>query len=57
MTGRANTSSRFNVTSMTRDKMYDITQGTPGSRVIYFTANPNGEAEIIKITMSNPHFG
>ena len=42
---------RFNVTSMTRDKMYDITQGTPGSRVIYFTANPNGEAEIIKITL------
>ena len=27
---------------MTRDKLYDITQGTPGSRVIYFTANPNG---------------
>ncbi len=42
---------RFNVTSMTRDKMYDITQGTPGSRVVYFTANPNGEAEIIKITL------
>ena len=42
---------RFNVTAMTRDKLYDITQGTPGSRVIYFTANPNGEAEIIKCTM------
>lgn len=42
---------RFNVTAMTRDKMYDITQGTPGSRVIYFTANPNGEAEIIKVTL------
>ena len=42
---------RFNVTAMTRDKLYDITQGTPGSRVIYFTANPNGEAEIIKVTM------
>ena len=42
---------RFNVTAMTRDKIYDITQGTPGSKVIYFTANPNGEAEIIKCTL------
>ena len=42
---------RFNVTAMTRDKIYDITQGTPGSRVIYFTANPNGEAEGIKCTL------
>ena len=42
---------RFNVAAMTRDKLYDITQGTAGSRVIYFTANPNGEAEIIKCTM------
>lgn len=42
---------RFNVTSMTRDKEYDLTQGTAGSRVCYFTANPNGEAEIIKITL------
>ncbi len=42
---------RFNVTAMTRDKLYDITQGTPGSKVIYFTANPNGEAEVIKVTM------
>ena len=41
---------RFNVTSITRDREYDVTQGTPGSRIIYFTANPNGEAEIIKIT-------
>ena len=41
---------RFNVTSITRDKEYDLTQGTPGSKVIYFTANPNGEAEVIKIT-------
>lgn len=46
---------RFNVTSMTRDKEYDITQGTPGSKVMYFTANPNGEAETIKITLDpNP---
>ena len=42
---------RFNVTSMTRDKLYDITQGKPGSKVNYFTANPNGEAEVIKITL------
>ena len=46
---------RFNVTSMTRDKEYDLTQGTPGSKVVYFTANPNGEAEVIKITLApNP---
>ena len=42
---------RFNVTSMTRDREYDLTQGTPGSRVLYFTANPNGEAEVIKVTL------
>ena len=40
---------RFNVTSITRDKEYDLTQGTPGSKVMYFTANPNGEAETVKI--------
>ena len=46
---------RFNVTSLTRDKEYDLTQGTPGSRVMYFSANPNGEAEIIKVTLDpNP---
>ena len=42
---------RFNVTSMTREKEYDLTQGTEGSRVMYFTANPNGEAEVIKVTL------
>lgn len=42
---------RFNVTSITRDKDYDLTQGTPDSKVIYFTANPNGEAEVIKVTL------
>lgn len=42
---------RFNVTSITRDKEYDLTMGTPGSRIIYFTANPNGEAELIKVTL------
>lgn len=42
---------RFNVTSITRDRDYDLTQGKPGSRVMYFTANPNGEAETIKVTL------
>ena len=46
---------RFNVTSLTRDKEYDLTQGTQGSRVMYFSANPNGEAEVIKVTLDpNP---
>ena len=46
---------RFNITSITRDREYDATQGTPGSRIMYFTANPNGEAEIIKVTLKpNP---
>lgn len=42
---------RFNVTSMIRDREYDVTQGTPGSKIAYFTANPNGEAEVIKVTL------
>ena len=42
---------RFNVTAMTRDREYDLTQGTLGSRVLYFSANPNGEAEVIKVTL------
>lgn len=42
---------RFNVTSITHDREYDLTLGTPGSRVVYFTANPNGEAEVIKIAL------
>ncbi|WP_455498547.1 DNA gyrase/topoisomerase IV subunit A [Coprobacter sp.] len=41
---------RFAVTGVTRDKEYDLTQGKAGSRVVWFTANPNGEAEILKIT-------
>lgn len=46
---------RFNVTSITHDREYDVTTGTPGSRVLYFTANPNGEAETIKVTFKpNP---
>ncbi len=42
---------RFAVTGVTRDKEYDVTKGTPGSRILYFTANPNGEAEIVKVTL------
>lgn len=46
---------RFAVTSIVRDREYDVTQGTPDSRIVYFTANPNGEAEIIKVTLKpNP---
>ncbi|HMX84289.1 MAG TPA: DNA gyrase/topoisomerase IV subunit A, partial [Saprospiraceae bacterium] len=43
---------RFNVTSITRDKEYDLTQGTPNSKVIYFSANPNGESETVTISLS-----
>ena len=42
---------RFNITAMIRDREYDLTQGKPGSKVLYFTANPNGEAETIKVTL------
>ena len=42
---------RFAVTSITRDKEYDLTKGTEGSKVIYFTANPNGEAEVIRVNL------
>ncbi|MDO4171697.1 MAG: DNA gyrase/topoisomerase IV subunit A [Prevotellaceae bacterium] len=42
---------RFNVDTCTRDREYDLTLGTPQSRVLYFTANPNGEAEVIKVTL------
>ncbi len=46
---------RFNVTGVTRDKEYDVTKGTPKSRVNYFTCNPNGEAEVIKVILKpNP---
>lgn len=44
---------RFNVTSITRDKEYDLTQGKPGSKILYFTSNPNGEAETIKVTLDS----
>ena len=42
---------RFAVTGITRDKEYDLTQGKPGSKVMWFTANPNGEAEVLRITL------
>ena len=42
---------RFNVPSVTRDREYDLTMGTPKSKVTWFSANSNGEAEIIKITL------
>ena len=46
---------RFNVTAVTRDREYDLTTGAPGSRVLYFTANPNGEAEVVKVILKpNP---
>lgn len=43
---------RFNVTGVTRDKEYDLTKGADKSKVHYFTANPNGEAEVVKVILS-----
>ncbi|MFD0975596.1 DNA gyrase/topoisomerase IV subunit A [Salinimicrobium gaetbulicola] len=40
---------RFAVTSVTRDREYDLTQGKKGSEILYFTANPNGEAEVVMV--------
>ncbi|MDB5010422.1 MAG: gyrase subunit [Mucilaginibacter sp.] len=45
---------RFSVVGVTRDKEYDLTKGTKGTRVLYFTANPNGEAEVVNIQLK-PH--
>ena len=42
---------RFRVTGVTRDKEYNLTPGKPGTKVKYFTANPNGEAEVVKVTL------
>ena len=42
---------RFSVTGITRDREYDVTKGTSGSRIVYFSANPNGEAETLKILL------
>ena len=43
---------RFNVTGITRDKEYDLTKGNDKSKVHYFSANPNGEAEVVRIVLS-----
>ncbi len=43
---------RFNVTGVTRDKEYDLTKGDDKSKVLYFTVNPNGEAEVVKILLT-----
>ncbi len=53
--GRLGTSyiKRFAVTGVTRDKMYDITQGKAGSHLLYFSANPNGEAETVSVILRN----
>jgi len=45
---------RFNILGVTRDKEYDLTRGTKGSKVLYFTANPNGEAEVVNVQLK-PH--
>ena len=52
--GKSGTSyaKRFNVTSITRDKEYPITQGNPKSKILYFTVNPNGEAESYSVVLS-----
>ena len=42
---------RFNVTSITRDKLYDIGKGKPGTVVYYFSGNPNGEAEVVTVNL------
>ncbi len=44
---------RFNVTGVTREKEYDLTKGHEKSKVHYFSANPNGEAEVVKIVLGN----
>jgi topoisomerase IV subunit A len=43
---------RFAVTSITREKEYNVTKGSPRSQVLYFSANPNGEAELVSINLS-----
>lgn len=42
---------RFNVTSITRNTEYDLTQGTAGSKVLYFTVNPNSESEVVRVQL------
>jgi topoisomerase-4 subunit A len=43
---------RFNVTAVTRDKEYDLTKGNEKSKITYFTANPNGEAEVVSVVLT-----
>src|SRR5688572_10465653 len=43
---------RFNVTGITRDKEYELTKGNKGSKVLYFTANPNSESEVVTVTLT-----
>jgi topoisomerase-4 subunit A len=50
-TGKA-MAKRFNVTGVTRDKEYDLTKGHPKSKALYFSANPEGEAEIVSIQLT-----
>lgn len=42
---------RFSVLGVTRDRDYNATKGTPGTKILYFTANPNGEAEVVKVEL------
>jgi len=42
---------RFSVVGVTRDKEYDLTKGTKGTKVLYFTANPNGEGEVVNVQL------
>ncbi|MCB0650160.1 MAG: DNA gyrase/topoisomerase IV subunit A [Saprospiraceae bacterium] len=50
-TGRA-MAKRFNVNAITRDREYDLTKGTKNSKTLYFSANPNGEAEVITVQLT-----
>lgn len=45
---------RFSILGVTRDKAYDLTKGSKGSKIVYFTANPNGEAEVVNVQLK-PH--
>ena len=51
-TGTVQWQKRFNVKSITRDKTYDLTKGAKGSKLHYFTVNPNGESEIVNVQLS-----
>ena len=47
-----NYAKRFNVTSITRDKEYDVTKGSPFSSILYFSANTNGQAELVGVNLT-----